>query len=208
MGTSRSPEGTDSRPDLACTRLINGVCFSRDGEGIHVNIPGEIISEVKKAVERGPIYVLVLAGVVLLVGVDPAEFYAPSKHILSPAEFITVNIVAGVLIIVAATLGLLSSIAAMRTLEQISATSSDANIRAIEALKNISSGNAVLQMRSPLMCSSLANRLAVSSIVRTVRQHRLANHLIRRDLRASLPFAQIPVDLWEYCSSMRSGPQP
>jgi hypothetical protein len=110
-----------------------------------MNIPSQIISEVKKAVERGPIYVLVLAGTVLLVGIDPAEFYAPSKHILSPAEFITVNIVAGVLIIAAATLGLLSSIAAMRTLEQISATSSDANIRAIEALKGISSSNAVLQ---------------------------------------------------------------
>lgn len=110
-----------------------------------MNIPAQIISEVKKAVERGPIYVLVLAGVVLLVGVDPAEFYAPSKHTLSPAEFMTVNIVAGVLIIVAATLGLLSSIAAMRTLEQISAKSSDANIRAIEALKNLSASNAVLQ---------------------------------------------------------------
>jgi hypothetical protein len=110
-----------------------------------MNIPAQIISEVKKAVERGPIYVLVLAGLVLLIGIDPAELYAPRGNILSSPEFITVNIVAGVLIIAAATLGLFSSIAAMRTLEKISATSADANIRAIEALKGINSSNAVLQ---------------------------------------------------------------
>jgi hypothetical protein len=108
-----------------------------------------LVSEIKKAIERGPVYVLVFAGAILLLGVDPSEFLADSSHALTAPEFITVNIVAGVLIIAAATISLFAATAAMRTLKEISTASSETAEKTMETFRvlaeKVSKDNTVLQ---------------------------------------------------------------
>lgn len=109
----------------------------------------EMVTEIKKAVDRGPVYVLVFAGAILLLGVDPTEFVVTPSHLLSAPEFITVNIVAGALVIIAGIISLFAARTAMQTVRAISVASSEAAIKTIEGYtalaQRVSGDQAVLQ---------------------------------------------------------------
>lgn len=97
----------------------------------------EMVSEIKKAVDRGPVYVLVFAGAILLLGVDPTEFVVTPSHVLSAPEFITVNIVAGALVVIAGIISLFAAKTAMQTVKAMSVVASEAGIKTIEAFKEL-----------------------------------------------------------------------
>jgi hypothetical protein len=97
----------------------------------------EIINEVKKAAERGPVYVLVFAGAILLLGADPAEIVVPRSHILNTSEFVTVNIVAGALIVIAGIISLLATRSTMHTVQAISSGSSETTAKTLETVKEL-----------------------------------------------------------------------
>ena len=103
-------------------------------------ISQKMVDEVKKAADRGPVYVLVFAGAILLLGADPSELVVPRSHVLSASEFITVNIVAGALIVIAGIISLFTARSTMQTVRAISTGSSETVIKTLDVVKELAQG--------------------------------------------------------------------
>ncbi len=92
------------------------------------------IMEMRKAADRGAIYLLLFVGGVLFVGVDPTEFVIGPSRALTGPEFITVNVIGAALLIAAGVLSLLVSRATLRALETVSKISASPAEKTLEAL--------------------------------------------------------------------------
>ena len=107
----------------------------------------EFLNRLTRAADRGPIYVLLVAGALVLAYADSTELVVSRAHALTAPEFITCNVVGAGLIIAAGVIGLLISRTALHGLEAVSRVSSDSVKVFAELTKTVSSEDAILQGR-------------------------------------------------------------
>jgi hypothetical protein len=125
------------------------------------------MDELKKAADKGPIYLMLLAGAGLVAGVVPAEFTVGQLHALTPVEFITANVVGAVLIITAGVISLLASRSMLRTLEGVSKASTATAGKALDTIQTtaakISETDAITQNKVLDRVGEITKQLGLSS---------------------------------------------